>query len=857
MDKRKLRLHLCFIKNYKKNTLAVFFSFVLAFMLLTVMLVLLHTNHRVANIQDKMYYTPSDCYIENLSEKQIFYLRKDKDISNISLTVYYKHGTSDYVRNNQRLFMDEGDFSYITMMSKVIEGRMPEHYGEVVAEKWVFLNLGLEPEIGKTFTIKNHDTNKPEKVKLVGILSDMLASKRVGLIKLYTAFKNQYSGNYITYLRFKDEINYDKKIKSLIKELGINKKQISKCPGREDFRGLYKTDTKVAGVIIFLCMVVFYGVYRIELVTRKQQYGILRAIGMKKKELLKMLLAGLYQIYLVSIPVGIMTGLLISFFVIKISGDMELKIYFYNEKVKFVPVIPVVQLMASIIVLTVLVGLTGYMAGKKIITGSVIDIISETRTGGTGKRSIFKIRKSGGKTFTLLQMAGKYIIKDLKTSCFAALTICLGITLFVGLVYWAGTLKTFREDTKDMNYLNGEYTVTMLGFDSIKQGVSRQDVEEIKKIDEVALIKTASGLPIRVIDEDNRKRNDEYYDKMNRDFRKYRGYSLSGHDGTNQVFQSMLYGYNTKVLEQLQKYVVSGNFDPLNIKDDEIILMVLRMDDKNNKNQMPGFYKEGTPLMQYKAGDTIKIKYRKDLETGSLKYLRFNDTDAEYIYKTYKVAAVVSFSYMEDYNKTIYPMLITSDSQIQKIAPDSGIQCMYIDGKRNMDTQSQDKLEQHLINICSQNNDVIARSMVYQIEQNKRFYQKQMVYVYGMAVIVFVLVMINMLNNLKYRMQTRTREICMLRAAGMSVAMVKEMMIFENITLGLVAIIVAFFLSFPITKYLYNISDMYALGHSFKWDYTAFSIISLFALAICALLSLRILEPWKAKQIAEGIGKFE
>ncbi|HBA98193.1 MAG TPA: hypothetical protein DCZ23_08795 [Lachnospiraceae bacterium] len=217
----------------------------------------------------------------------------------------------------------------------------------------------------------------------------------------------------------------------------------------------------------------------------------------------------------------------------------------------------------------------------------------------------------------------------------------------------------------------------------------------------------------------------------------------------------------------------------------------------------------------------------------------------------------MSFSYMEDYNKTIYPMLITSDSQIQKIAPDSGIQCMYIDGKKNMDTKSQNMLEQQLINICSQNSNVIARSMIYQIEQNEMFYRKQMVYIYGIAITAFVLMMINMVNNLKYRMQTRTREICMLRAAGMSIAMVKEMMVFENTILGLTAILVALILSLPVTKYLYNISDMYAMGHSFKWDYTAFLTISSAALAICVLLSLRILKSWKVSQIAEGIGKLE
>ena len=38
-------------------------------------------------------------------------------------------------------------------------------------------------------------------------------------------------------------------------------------------------------------------------------------------------------------------------------------------------------------------------------------------------------------------------------------------------------------------------------------------------------------------------------------------------------------GYNTSALKELEKYVVSGDFDAENIKEDEVILAVLSTDD--------------------------------------------------------------------------------------------------------------------------------------------------------------------------------------------------------------------------------------------------------------------------------------
>ena len=121
-------------------------------------------------------------------------------------------------------------------------------------------------------------------------------------------------------------------------------------------------------------MVVFYGVYRIALITRENQYGILRALGMKQKQLRQMILLELYQIYCIGAPFGVAAGLFLAYVIVKISGDGDTIVYLYNQSVRFVPIVPVKQIIVLIFLVAILVGLIGYFAGRKIVKKPIMDL---------------------------------------------------------------------------------------------------------------------------------------------------------------------------------------------------------------------------------------------------------------------------------------------------------------------------------------------------------------------------------------------------------------------------------------------------------------------------------------------------
>ncbi len=828
-----------------KKILAVFFSFALMSALMTALLILLHSNHRLESLQDQMLFTASDCCISGLDEGQVKKLVKDPDAS-LDWHAIEQPEYASYSKKNQSVDLLRGDEEYFTLTCHLEEGRLPKAADEIAAERWALLNIGVEPTCGQTVAIYNRDKGCTEKYRLTGILSDIAANKTYGVKRVYAPLQKKKDAEYSVYIRWKKIDDYKKQADELCRLLGITRKSLSSCPGREDYDELRNIDAVMAGVLLFVGSIIFYGVYRIALIARRKEYGIYRALGMTKSQLRFFILRELYQVFLAGAPVGLACGSGAALFVIGISGDKRQEIYLNNAKVFFSPVIPMPQILCGIVLTALIVGIVGLWAGASVVRQTAPELL----LGESAKKKDsggFLLRESYGRGRTLICLGNKYLLKDKTTSLFVILTICVGTVLFTGLFYQAQSSYLFRTDTKEMHYLNGQYEVGTLRLDAMTDGITRSDLKKIQELDGVERVKYMAGFPVRVIDDVSVKRNDAYYDDMNRRFLKYNDYPLIGNDGTDDVYHSLLYGYNKLALKELKKYVIEGDFEIDGLKEDEIILSILRTDDtKQNKN--PGSFREGTPLMDYHAGDRICVKYRKDFDTDSMAYKQMADENGAYAYRTYRIAAVVSFSYMFDCNRTLLPLLITSDSRLKEICPDCHIQQVYLDGDVSSQ-KAQEKLERKLIQIGSKNPDVSTRSRISDIRKNEMLFARQMVYIFSVAAVTFILVLLNVENNLKYRMQARTREIGMYRSIGMNISMLRKMMLWENGLLGVTGILCGYAAANPLLYCLYSQSSRKAFGHPYEFEYGAFLCIAALVLALCLLLSTLLTNEWRSKRV--------
>ena len=76
-------------------------------------------------------------------------------------------------------------------------------------EKWVLLNLGKEPDINQEITLENENTGVVQEFRIVGILSDVLRNKQVGLLTMYSCLGKEYNGPYISYINYKNNWNIE------------------------------------------------------------------------------------------------------------------------------------------------------------------------------------------------------------------------------------------------------------------------------------------------------------------------------------------------------------------------------------------------------------------------------------------------------------------------------------------------------------------------------------------------------------------------------------------------------------------------------------------------------------------------
>lgn len=640
-----MKLYLRYIKEYKKNTMTVFICFMLTSILMSAFLILMHTNHREEALLNMLTHTPADVRIEKLDKIQIELLESNDQISKIAVFEEPEYVLCD----ENRIYFERADNLGITLTSRLEKGRMPEAENEIVVEKWVLLNLGKTSSINQMISLKNEDTGITQDYIVVGILSDVLRNKQVGLLTMYSCMSNDYDGVYSSYVNYKNNWNIEKEKKKTSDALGIKVSNVKNSPGREDMGELLCMDAAVVAIILLFFSIIFSGIFRIQLTARQEQYGLFRAIGIKKKIFIKNVLFELGIIYMIAFPIGIILGVFVAWIVTKLSGSENQIIYLYGKKVELELMIPILQILIGIVLLVVVIIMIGFIACRNLYEKTIIEMISNEMNHFIHKsRWVLHLDKGKNKILTLWKLSVMYVVRDFKTSFFIILTIAMGVSLFYGLIYEAQIAGNIRYETREMYFFNGEYAMSVLTFQTADYGISRESVEKILELEQVKEIETAAGLPIRVVENSEVKRNKQYYDSARQKMEEIYGYSGEGDDGEDQVNKSVLYGYNDNALEKLQKYIVDGNYIPEQVDEDEVIICEMRKSYDKEESQSVGWYKDGEPLMQYKVGDNVRIKYREDLQTNSIDYERFADDVSEYISKEYKIIAIVSFPYIAD-----------------------------------------------------------------------------------------------------------------------------------------------------------------------------------------------------------------
>lgn len=424
------------------------------------------------------------------------------------------------------------------------EGHMPEKVNEIAGQKESFEAYGLErPRLGDQIALPYRPNEKGQIKTMEFTISGFFPSAeeeqqpmeaqqfngKMYQIYLSEAFvkemipeerDREYSVCFQMYNY--ENLNYDHmidKIETLGEELGINKNSIKinalflmseLNPGTE----VIMTCILIMAMVIFVSIIVIYNIFHVGMIQRIKEYGKIKAMGATKKQLRKIILKEGSILAGVTIPLGIIAGILVTYciynFLFLRGFDGRI-----TEKVTiFYPAILLGVALLSYV--TVLISL-----GKPMRVAANISAVEAIRYQESGMKG--KGTRQGGMQMNLLRLTMSNLSANRKRTITTILTMGLSCILFVIISNVAGNMNAEYETRQQIEYgrfrieLSGEYHDTEYpesNFYNIqKSGPFKEEfLTKLRQIDGVTTVKTRKV--VEIYEESGDMKDEERYGLM-------------------------------------------------------------------------------------------------------------------------------------------------------------------------------------------------------------------------------------------------------------------------------------------------------------------------------------------------------
>lgn len=694
-------------------------------------------------------------------------------------------------KNLGEITANNGDYNFIFEFNAVTkgaenlfpydieQGRFGENDSEVVID--VHTAKELSKDIGDIITL-NIDKKKSE-YKIVGIIDEQMAygSRGIGQVVLST---NLPLGS-DTIIAFEGNRN------GLRKTLDELKNMTDKESFENNYylsyigagRNLSRNKAMVMMAIIIISLVitttvlVIKNAFYISIVSRLKEFGLLKAIGATSKQLKSMILKEATIIASISVPFGLLFGVLAIIVVDKI-----LKILSEDQLI--------ISLNLEIWILVV-AGILGFITtyicallpAKELKKISALEAIDNRE--GIKKEKIKRIKFSFIEK--LLNIRSIMAYRNIKRNKKRYNSTILGLTIsMIIFIVFSSYMRMVMNDA--LNYNSSSIDIPDYSL-YIKQEVSDEKIEslseQLNKINDISLIERgygSCGLVGAVIDDKKLNKtlvNQDNYMDYNKLDDKY--------STINPMITSMkLKDGNIKLLN---KYLIDGNIDVDYIRKNNGIIMV-----KERMHYLEEKYK--MPIADLNVGDKInlfQVSSNSD-EDGNIKFN--NDSLVEV-----EIVAIVSElpSTFGDYDLIIPNTTMKNIIGFEMNDEINGVDAIEIrlDDKQSIETKT---LVENVLNKYNMEYQSIDK----QSESEKAFINQIKFLIYGFIMVIGLISCTNIFNTMSTNIIFRRREIAALRAIGMSKKEMRNMIIKEGALYGIISVIYAVIIGTIINIILYK-----------------------------------------------------
>lgn len=783
----------------------------------------------------------------NTTEKQCQdLLENDEDIETIakSQTIGYAKLENSINEYKPYVYIQGFDEKALRNRGLVLkEGSLPRNESEIVIPEHVITNGGQDWEIGDKIklqignrtsagmTLIQNNPYSPEDNEVIEVEEEKEYTI-VGIVER-PSFEN-YSAPGYTLITKLDTINQGKPIdvsvllknpkdtyeleKELNEHLIFNTSSVDTNDYLLQFLGTFKSDrtsdfiTVIAGVVIaiimFTSIFVIRNSFNISLTERTKELGILASIGATTKQLRRSVLFESMILALISIPLGIIVGILaigIVLYIVNVllnGGGVEI-IDNFDLQLVISPIAIGIAIITSFIMIIL-------SAIKPAIRASRISPIEAIRSTNDIKIKSKKIRTSK-LTKKLFGIEGEIASKNFKRSKKKYRTTIFSIFLSIVLFLSMESIVTNMFQLSSAQYVKRDYNMYIYSHKENRDDTLEyfNKISEMQGVEDYVIEKSVT---VSVSDSYMSKEQLEKYSDSSsiiiyaigeEAYSKYLKDIGLKYEEANE--KAILYDTDINyIYEDGKDGVQRVEFQMTNLKEGDVVSYT-----ENEYDNMTG------EVTSNKKGEVEIIKRTDKLPMGDL--LKNSDK----------------------------PILIVSDKYIEKF--DYNVTRMSIQAK---DTE---KLEKEIINL-----DRANKSNIYNIEAQVKTENNIVliisIFLYGFIIVISIIGVTNVFNTITTNMALRNREFAILKSIGMTDKQFRKMIRYESLLYGLKALIFGLPVGIAISYWIYTqTSNIYKT--SFKIPFGAIGICVIFVFAIIFLTMHYSVKKSKNQNVIDVIRK--
>lgn len=784
------------IKNLrlnKKRSIVTIIGIILAVSLITSVITLI-CSFRVSTIEfTKRNYGDYHYEFFNIPINNLNSIKNNKNIEQCFITKYMGN---EKLKNRENIIETEIFGLSKEAMNKIginlIEGEMPQNEHEIVISENMIVQEKLELKVGSEITFEDNDkllekfdSKDNKKYKIVGIarVTKQNIQKQFMGLNAYLAFlqlkETQFTDNINVYVRYKD---LNKRIETIAEILEIDNNTLNELKAdsqieieqniadnetnkymytvntelirRETGEYLDQTSTMIYTVsIIIITIIIIVSVYCIKnilnmsITERTKSYGMLLSIGATSKQIRSTLLYEAGILAIISIPIGILLGVLYTYIVLELLKQLTVQNLFGMQ---FIFSTNGVAISISALISIVIIYLAQKKAIKRASKLSPISAIKNNKDISINFNNI-KAPKLIKKCFGI---EGVIAYKNLKRNKkkYKATILAMIISSAVCIAMVSFTNYAFK--ITELYYKNYKYNICIYG----------DNYQKLKEIMEDFNIKS-----------NKYELNREEYGYIK---------NVEGNYTKEVLNLNFLNNYklNMVLIEALGNDEYMSFIKKLGLKYDNVKNKAILLDYKVDTTKIEGKRKNVEfRLYKYKKGDIIELE--RDDKSIEIEIANVTNVRPMGLRNSNMAYLIVSDSFFEQY---------TANNEFE-----SNSYILYVQSKKPNDMEEYIKENYKTSYSYLENIDREERNQ-------KAMYTFISIFLYSFVFIMICIGLTNMFNTITTFIELRQKEFAYLKSIGMTKRQFNNMLRLESIFYTIKALIIGIPLGIGISYLIYK-----------------------------------------------------